>query len=148
MLRYNIKRARILTLLILLIVFTLYSSNSITDNSFKGFRVKKMEEMKRDVKNPYYANGNSTSAASGVETRDLYDNQVFEDITLYKLFDLVKNMDMLFFNSIIILSFCQIYVYLKRWNIIICQFKFKFFIMRYQQLVDGKKNAVSYRFSF
>lgn len=142
------KKNRLFLLLVLLIVFSLYSTNNFTDNSLKSFRTKKTEEMKNNIKDQLYSNLNVTSGASNAKIIENVDTQVFDDFTLYKIFTLIKDMEMLFFNLIIILSFYQITLYIKRWIILVYQFRVKLFIMRYLQLKDGKKNAFSFQFSF
>ncbi|HWT75220.1 MAG TPA: hypothetical protein VN258_10940 [Mobilitalea sp.] len=141
-----IKKNRLFLLFILLMVFALYSSNNVTDNTFKSFRTKRTEEVKSSVSDLH--NYNPQIADNSKQWKEFSDTQIFDDFALIKLICHIKDMEMLFFRLIIILSFYLFCLYIKRWIILVCQFKVKFFVMRYLQLKDGKKSALSLQFSF
>lgn len=140
-----IKKNRILVLLIFLMVFALYSTNSITDHTFKSLRIKKIEETRYNIDNLLNINAVSNTTHHMMEN---VDDQALDNLALKMLFDMIKNMKMLFIKLIILLSLYQFCRYIKRWFILVYQLKIKFFIMRYLERKDGKKNAKSFQFSF
>jgi len=143
--RFMIKR-RFLLLFLFISIFVLSSTFHISSDSVRSVRSKKTEEMINFKNINHHVTSKSTS--EGNKLKEFLDSQVIDGIEIETLSNVIKSMQLLFFRLIIILSFYQFFLYIKRWIIIMYQIRNKFYILRYLQLKDGKKSLLSIQFSF
>lgn len=141
-----INRRLFIIFLLIVILFTsyLYCSSTANTSDF-NFRVKKTKVTEyEDINN----NGVSRISLYTQELMYYNNNELMDNIIKKLVFD-VKKMMSVFLILNIILSFYQFCLYIRSWIIQILQTKTKSsFIVHYLQLKDGKKNALSFRFSF
>ncbi|MDD3173561.1 MAG: hypothetical protein PHF63_07870, partial [Herbinix sp.] len=135
-----IKKNRLMFLFIILIILALLSSHYTPGDAYKNFRVKRMEETQK-----YSSyNGRIKSDHTVIYSKEFAAVQELNENISKKLLAISNELLTLFLLLTIILSFCQLYQYIRRRNILMSQTKNKLFMVHYLQLKDGKKNALSF----
>ena len=148
MLYGSLKARKYLKALFMIIIFILVASScistqNITLEAYKNTRNKRVEEMKNFS---YSTNKvDETIIDPGVKSHDMLSLDILDKSTFSFLLLIIKNLSTLFSKLIVILSFFQFFLYIRGWIILVSQVKFRFFVMRYLQLVDGKKNQLVFQ---
>ena len=148
MLNGNRKARKILKTFFVIIIFALIASaclseQNITFEAYKNVRNKRVEEMKS-----FSYSTNKIEEANidpGVKSQDAFSMDILDQSTFSIILVIIKNLSTLFSKLIVILSFFLFFLYIRGWIILVSQFKFRFFVMRYLQLVDGKKNQLMFQ---
>lgn len=151
MIRSLFVKNRLLIISVLILVlfasFLYYytSLSSSASESCLNYRVKRTKVTQYEE-----INNHSGMSKVNLQTQELIcynNNDLMDNITKKLLFD-NKMIMSIFFILTIILSMYQFCLYIRNWIIQISQTKMKSFMVHYLQLKDGKKNALSFRFSF
>lgn len=151
MIRSTLVKNRLLIVSVFIIVFLasfLYyctSFSSSESESCLNYRVKRTKVTQYEE-----INNHSGMSRVNLQTQELIcynNNELMDNITKKLMLD-NKMMSSIFLILTIILSFYQFRLYIRNWIIQISQTKMKSFMVHYLQLKDGKKNALSFRFSF
>ncbi len=116
---------------------------NITLDAYKNTRTKKVEELKNFSYS--FHKGEETVVDPSSGDREFSANEIFDHSTFLFFLLIIKNLLTLFSKLIVILSFFQFFLYIRGWIILVSQVKFRFFVMRYLQLVDGKKNQLVFQ---
>lgn len=132
-------------MLILLIIFVLSTIVNITDFAFESPR----DDVKQAVDQlTVIGKGISMHSDFSMDFKEYMNIQMNDEFTFDRYVFYIMNLEILFYKLSIIPSFYQLLLYIKGWIILTYQFKIKFFVMRYLELKDGKKDALSLQFSF
>lgn len=125
-------------IIFILVVSSCISAQNITLQAYKNVRNKRMEETKS-----YSFSINKENGAvidPGLKSQDTLSMDNLDESTFSILLLIIRNLSTLFSKLIIVLSFYQFLVYIRGWIILVSQVKFRFFVIRYLQLMDGEKS--------
>jgi hypothetical protein len=125
------------------VVSSCISVQNITLDTYKNTRIKKVEELKNYGYS--FHKGEETVIDPGSGDREFSAIEIFDNTTFLFFLVIIKNLLTLFSKLIVILSFFQFFLYIRGWIILVSQVKFRFFVMRYLQLMDGKKNQLVFQ---
>ncbi len=144
----NRKTKTLLSIVFIFIIFILVvssciSAQNITLQAYKNVRNKRMEETKS-----YSFSINKENEAvidPGLKSQDTLSMDNLDESTFSILLLIIRNLSTLFSKLIVILSFYQFFLYIRGWIILVSQVKFRFFVIRYLQLVDGEKSQLVFQ---
>ncbi|MDF2511749.1 MAG: hypothetical protein K0S04_1615 [Herbinix sp.] len=148
MLYGNMKVKKLLRAVFMIIIFILIASScisvqNITLSVYKSSKIKRVEEM-----NSFSHSINKSEESMidpGVKNNEFSSAEILDQTTFSIILLIIKNLFTLFSKLIIILSFYQCFLYIRGWIILVSQVKLRFFVIRYLQLVDGKKSQLVFQ---
>lgn len=147
MLNYRNRRKLIKAVFAIVILIQVLSScisvQHITLDIYKNSRTKRVEEFK-SLSYSFHDGEEKVINPNGDE-HELSVFEVFDETTITTILLIIKNLLTLFSKLIIVLSFLHCFLYIRGWIILVSQVKYRFFVMRYLQLVDGKKNQLVFQ---
>ena len=128
----------IVTIMLFIIIASCISTYYITirGDVYSNYRIKRTEETQSQSADFY---GNTNMENPSLLAQDSVSIQAMDDLT-----QLIHSHKFItFFLIAAILSFIQLYLQIKRRNILVSQTENKTFLVHYLKLKDGKKSALS-----
>ncbi len=129
----------LITIMIIVIFASCISTYYITTKGevYNNYRLKRIEESQNQTCDLY---GNTNTVNPRILSPDSVTIQALDELT-----QLIHSHQIIsFFMMAAILSFLQLYLQIRRRNILISQTGVKIFLVHYLQLKDGKKSAPSF----
>lgn len=132
----------LVVLMIIIICISYASPYSSTGEVYKTFRTKRSDEVVQTLNSDFY--GSTNNMHKEIPAQESVSIHAFDELMLLILSQILIT----FLILVITLSFSQLYLLIRRRNILVSQTQSKVFMVHYLQLKDGKKNALSFNYSY